>query len=101
MNNEEKLNEFAAKIEALDIEVSRTENGVYTVYSNSEPYFCFEGFERQELGAKVIKALESYASNYFDIQLGLKVKPVELKEPSVVVERSTPISKFSVELEAA
>jgi hypothetical protein len=64
-----------------------------TVFSNSEPLFCFHGDSEAELLEKVSRTLESYILNFYNVS---DVKIVTLSEPlparPIAVETFAPLS---------
>ncbi|MGB3796373.1 MAG: hypothetical protein WA957_08715 [Alteraurantiacibacter sp.] len=78
------LEAFAAKLESLEIEVSRDEEGLLTVCSQSEPLFCYDAHDEEAINALVVDTLQSYGRHFFG-----------LEHPSVVAKHS-PVGKAGV-----
>jgi hypothetical protein len=86
---------FAKKLQELDITFAKSENNLLTVYTNSEPYFCYDGYDADELKGLVIKTIKSYARLFYgikDLKVGVNKEP--LPKPIIPVERVEAQSKL-------
>jgi hypothetical protein len=87
---------LAKKLQELDITFAKSDNDLLTVYTNSEPYFCYDSFNEEELHALVIKTIKSYAKFFYGVDeinvLGVNNEP--LPKPIVPVERVEAQSKL-------
>ncbi|MDQ2878692.1 MAG: hypothetical protein M3R41_06420 [Pseudomonadota bacterium] len=86
---------FAKLIESLDIQLSQSADGVYTVCSTQEPLFCFDGDSREELGVQVVRTLVSYAKHFLQIDVtGGVTEAQPIAASPLPVERSTPVARL-------
>jgi hypothetical protein len=54
------------RLEALEIYVSKGTDGLFTVHTEEEPFFCFVRKDFNDLNTIVAGTLESYIRNFFD-----------------------------------
>lgn len=96
MTNENRdTDAFARLIEGLDIQLSRSADGVYTVCSTQEPLFCFDGDSREELSRLVVRTLASYAKHFLQIDVtGGATEAEPIAASPLPVERSTPVARL-------
>jgi CO dehydrogenase/acetyl-CoA synthase alpha subunit len=86
---------FIRHVADLDIELSVNKDGVYTVCTTSEPFFCYDADTQEEAAKLVSKTIVSYGRLFFGLH-DLEeptVKPAE-DGGSVAVERGTPIGQL-------
>ena len=84
--------EFRARFSALQINVAEAGQGVFTVFTESEPLFCYDATSLDEVEHLVNDTIESYAANFCgltDIKVDFQVKRPEVVS-KVPVERVTP-----------
>lgn len=97
MTTQSKIAAFLEKIEALDIEVSVTSDGLYTAASSNEPRFCFDGYSQAEVAHRVELALQSYAKLYFDLDgVELHSSRQDIPEPAFTFEAPRPVSRLAL-----
>ena len=86
---------FTRHIDALDIELSVNQEGVYTVCTTSEPLFCYDADSKEEAANLVGKTLVSYGRLFFQLH-DLQAPTVHAEEDdgSVTVERGTPVGQL-------
>ncbi len=58
---------FSAAIASLKINVSKSEDGLFTVCSYSEPLFCYDAHDEAGVNQLVQDTLNSYAKHFFGI----------------------------------
>jgi hypothetical protein len=93
---------FERLVDDLDIELSQSADGVYTVCTAKEPLFCFDGDSKEELGHQVINTLISYAKHFLNIDiLSGDTESEPLKEAPLPVEVSTPLARIKPVFEFA
>lgn len=86
---------FRRQIDALDIELSRTPEGVLTVCSTNEPFFCYDADTKEELASLVVDTLASYARHFYHIEgLGVTAEETPVESGPLPIERSTPVARF-------
>lgn len=96
---------FIRHIEALDIELTVNEEGVFTACTQAEPFFCFDATSRDEASTLVGRALTSYGKNFFgltDLEFPT-VKTVEHDEARVpvTVEHGKPVGHIKPHFDLA
>lgn len=90
---------LTALLENLEVEVSRTPDGVFTACSENEPRFCFDGYSQQEVVKTVSEAIESYARLFLGFEtLTLNTNRQDVQEPTVKVESPRPLSRLTLEV---
>lgn len=88
------LSELEHCLSNLRIFVGKSEdNGTFTVYSTSEPLFCYERKTELELEGLVADTLRSYVESFYEVQAEIKVVK-EQAEPAIPVKRLLPASLF-------
>jgi hypothetical protein len=91
-NDVEKLQQIFS---VLEIELSRNPDGCFTVWSNSEPFFCFVRPTEKEIDTVVIDTLTSYLTNFWDVRtVNAAVASTVLNKPTIPVERVEPFSRI-------
>lgn len=101
MNQKPDFEAFANALSSLKIEVSQSEDGVLTVCSSSEPFFCYDAHDHDALNQLVVDTLRSYGRYFYGIDdpnLTTRCSPVGEIIP---VERSKRISTIEPVLEKA
>lgn len=95
------LEAFSAAIADLKIEVSKNEEGLFTVCSYSEPLFCYDAHDEAGVNQLVVDTLRSYAKHFFGIeepQVTTRCSPVGEVIP---VERSKQVSTIQAVFDIA
>lgn len=87
---------FKEKLEALEIQVSQDGNGLFTICTRSEPFFCYDGESLEALKADAIATIAAYARRFHGIEAQVQEKGADLPFD---VER--PNFQDSLRLEAA
>lgn len=89
------LKALRARLSELEICLSRSENGYFTVSSDIEPLFCFERSSIDEIQAVVTETITSYISTFYNVE-GVNVTTVvqPLTPPEVVFQRVLQISRL-------
>lgn len=92
---------FLRHVEALDIELSVNEDGVYNVCTTSEPFFCYDAVTREEAASLAARTLASYGRLFFNLE-GLEIPISEQTGTSgVAVERNRPLGRLKPQLDLA
>lgn len=85
------------QIRGLEIEVSKNENGGFTVCSSSEPFFCYDATSVNDAQKLVARTLTSYAKNFFHVEnLEFPIEETALGSASVAIERGTPVARLKL-----
>jgi len=93
--NNDNTEAFFKIINDLDIVLSRSSDGVYTVCTTSEPLFCYDGDSPEALQPLVIDTLVSYGKHFFGIEpSGGHTESEPLNGGPFAIERSTPHSRL-------
>lgn len=67
------MDEINSKLAALSIRVLSGDDGLLTVISNSEPYFCFVRSTEDEISQVVSDTLKSYAKYFYNHDLEVEL----------------------------
>jgi hypothetical protein len=51
---------FADLLAGLEIDVTVDDEGLYTVCTQSEPFFCYDGHDKSDVIRQAVQTLESY-----------------------------------------
>lgn len=86
------------KLANLQVYVGQGREGIFTAYTESEPFFCFDGNTLEEVEEQVADTLESYARIFYSAEIAVKRRDGAHQVP---VERLRPVEIFVPELEAA
>lgn len=97
----QELETFARQISGLNIELSQTPEGVFTVRNTSEPFFCYEAETVEQLNAWVVDTVRSYAKHFFNLDLNLSTESEPIEAGPLPIERSTPVSRIKPVLDLA
>jgi hypothetical protein len=93
MTDTNKSEALKKRLSALEICLSQNTEGLYTVFTESEPLFCYDAHSLEEVDELVTDTLTSYAAAFYGVA-GLKVKtastPAEWSQ--VRVEQVRPVS---------
>ena len=86
---------FLERVQGLDIELSQSDDGVFTACTSSEPLFCHDADSKAELATLVHGTLASYAKHFYGID-GLEVRTEDepLEANPLPVEVSKPLSRL-------
>lgn len=91
------IDALTRQIRALDIEVSKNENGGLTVCSSSEPFFCYDAESIDDAQNLVARTLASYAKRFFNVEdLTFPIEETALGHTAVLIERGTPVARFKL-----
>lgn len=72
---------FLERVAGLDIQVSRSDDGVLTACTLTEPLFCHDADTREALESLVNATLASYARHFYGIEsLGVRTEDKPLAE---------------------
>jgi hypothetical protein len=86
---------FVRQIGELNIDISQSSDGLYTVCSASEPLFCYDATSVEEIDALVKDTVRSYGKHFFNLDLppfSTEQKPLD--DGPLQIERGTPISRI-------
>jgi hypothetical protein len=89
------INELNKCLEKLEFSISEDANGL-TVYTESEPLFCFTRSTQDEIDQVVIETLTSYLETFYQLE-GVRVSVTEepIEEVTAIPERRLkPISRL-------
>jgi hypothetical protein len=94
-NTNPNFDAFFERVKDLDIQLSKSDDGVFTACTLVEPLFCHDADSREELACLVSGTLASYARHFYGIE-GLDVGTVDagLKRSPIPVEVSKPVSRL-------
>lgn len=93
MENKE-LVEFRQRLSGLEISISESADGKYTVSTTCEPFFCYERGSIEEISTLVTETITSYASTFYGLQeIGITTR-IEPVSRSVPIEKRTISSKI-------
>jgi hypothetical protein len=88
INNTPGHEVLVERLSALEITLAKSPDGLLTVYTNSEPAFCYDGYNANELSALVADTLRSYARLFYGIDnFHVATEDEPLPEPPLPVER--------------
>lgn len=93
---------FEAQLSKLQIEVSRSADGLLTVCSSSEPLFCYDAHDEEAVKELVKDTLRSYGRHFFgipDAHISTKCSPVG--KVAIPVDRAERISTIEPVLDQA
>lgn len=94
-NDPRDIDALTRTLSDLDVQLSQSADGVFTVCSTSEPLFCFDGDSKEEVSKLVVDTLVSYAKHFFHHDLtGGRTETQPLEETPIPVELSTPVSRL-------
>lgn len=86
---------FVRQISELNIEISQSSDGLYTVCSTSEPLFCYDAASIEEVDALVKDTVRSYGKHFFNLDLPpFSTEQESLNEGPIPIERTTPVSRI-------
>ncbi|MEA3042331.1 MAG: hypothetical protein QOH47_169 [Sphingomonadales bacterium] len=86
---------FVRQISELNIEISKSAAGLYTVCSTAEPLFCYDGETIEELEVLVQDTVRSYGKHFFNIELPpFSTESEPLDAGPLPIERATPVSRI-------
>lgn len=90
------IDTFARQIGELNIELSQSPEGVFTVCTKSEPYFCYDATSKEEIDAWVVDTVRSYGKHFFNIdpKFGLSTESEPIEASPLPIERTTPVSRI-------
>jgi hypothetical protein len=95
MATKESIKRLEHRLEALEIYVSKGTDGLFTVHTEEEPFFCFVRKDFNDLNAIVAGTLESYIRNFFDCDsVEVRTESVPIENPGVPVEHLQPFSRI-------
>ena len=96
------VTELEARLSELDITVAQAPDGLLTVYSNSEPRFCFDATSIDEAQRVTTEALSSYARVFFNVNAKVNLT-IRETDDIVPIEKVRPVSQVhaSIDLLAA
>lgn len=97
-DNTNALAEAHEKLANLQVYVGQSRDGVFTAYTESEPFFCFDAHSFDEIDEQVADTLESYARVFYGVEISVKRRDGSHQVP---VEHLRPVETFVPELEAA
>jgi hypothetical protein len=89
------INELIKCLENLEIFISEDANGL-TVYSKSEPLFCFTRSTQKEIDQVVVETIKSYLETFYQLD-DVKVEAIEepIENAIVIPERRLkPVSRL-------
>lgn len=101
-NHAENFEALTEKLNALEICVAQNEAGMLTVFTESEPLFCYDAATIEEAERLVAGTLQSYASRFFGVHGAVvTTNRQEIAQPQVAVEHVTPVAKLEPTLAEA
>ena len=78
---------FLERVKDLDIQLSKSDDGVLTACTLVEPLFCHDADTREELARLVSGTLASYARHFYCIEgLDVQTEDAGLKKSPLPVE---------------
>jgi len=80
------MKELKERLEQLEINVSQDDEGRITVYSTSEPAFCFVADDLSHAKSLVVDTLISYANTFF----GIEREDISVEEKDIEQKRTIP-----------
>jgi len=95
----EDVKDLIKCLESLDIVVSADKDG-FTVFSKSEPLFCFTRSTHDEIKEVVIDTIKSYVETFYHIEdavVGAVEEPIKKEVVAVPRYRLKPVSKLRPE----
>lgn len=93
--NSEAFEAFERLIENLDIQLSQSADGVYTVCTTQEPLFCYDSDSKEELSHLVVDTLASYAKYFLQIDVSNgETTSQPLEKELLPVEHFTPLERL-------
>lgn len=88
---------FIERVKDLEIDISKSSDGVFTACTHQEPFFCYDADAPEALNALVIDTLASYARHFYGIQdIGVRTEkaPLPAPTPTLPVEVTRPVSRL-------
>lgn len=76
------MKELKARLKGLQVEIGLNPDGAYTVYTESEPLFCFVRDSLPEIEAIVADTIQSYAKTFYGVNISVSFK--ERKPPRTI-----------------
>jgi hypothetical protein len=93
--NDRERDRLAQVLDRLHIGISRGGDGRFTVYSTSEPLFCFERDTEEECRRVTVETLRSYIENFYEIsEVEIVAETVPEQSPVIPIERLARISRI-------
>lgn len=90
----DKVLELYKTLKSLDICLGVDENtGEFTVYTKSEPLFCYTAKTKEEIDLYVQNTLLSYAQTFYKVDLeAVAIESTPFSKPALPVRTLTPLS---------
>ena len=99
IHKHEDISDVIKCLESLEIFISRDEHGL-TVFSESEPFFCFTRATDKEIKAVVADTIKSYVETFYHVEdavVGTVEEPIKEEAVSVPRRHLKPVSRLRPE----